>query len=174
MSNFNWALTKTLHHEGGFVDHPNDPGGATYRGISLRFLRANGEDIDADGDVDLDDVRALIDNPETVNGLYQQYFWTPNRLGEVRSELLSCKIFDMCVNMGSRQAWKIVQKASGRLVSDGIVGPKTLELLAEYEKKDWELLERIRYEQALFYRTLADRKPDLRVFLGGWLRRAAQ
>ena len=174
MSNFMWALKKTLHHEGGFVDNPNDPGGATYRGISLRFLRAEGEDIDNDGDIDLQDIQALADNPEAINGLYQQYFWQPNRLNEVPSELLSCKIFDMCVNMGARQAWKLVQRASGRLVADGIVGPRTIEYLVQQTDSDFDLIKRIRAEQEKFYRALVKQKPNLGVFLKGWLRRAAQ
>jgi lysozyme family protein len=174
MGNFNWALKKTLHHEGGFVDNPADPGGATYRGISLRFLRAEGEDIDGDGDVDLADIQALVDQPEVVDGLYQQHFWKPNKLDQIPSELLTCKVFDMCVNMGSRQAWKLVQKASGRLVADGIVGPNTVAYMVQSSDSDYVFIERIRSEQAAFYKRLVKAKPHLGVFLKGWLRRAAQ
>lgn len=174
MSNFMWALKKTLHHEGGFVDNPADPGGQTFRGISMRFLRANGHDVNNDGDVNLQDIQALVDHPETVNGIYQQYFWTPNRLNEVPSELLSTKIFDMCVNMGSSQAWKLVQRASGRLKDDGIVGPKTIAFLVKANGRDYDFLRNIRNEQHKFYIRLAKAKPELGVFLKGWLRRAAQ
>jgi lysozyme family protein len=174
VSNFNWALKKTLHHEGGFVDNPADPGGATYRGISLRFLRQQGEDIDGDGDVDLGDIQALVDQPDTVDGLYKTYFWTPNRLDEIPSELLTCKVFDMAVNMGSKQAWKLVQRASGRLVDDGIVGPNTIEYMVQSSQKDYDLVVRIRAEQRKFYERLVQQKPKLSVFLKGWLRRAAQ
>lgn len=174
MSNFRWALKKTLHHEGGFVDNPADPGGATFRGVSLRFLKAEGHDVDGDGDVDLRDIQALVAQPEVVDGIYQMYFWTPNRLNEVPSELLSCKIFDMCVNMGPRQAWKLVQRASGRLTADGIVGPKTIEHLVQSDVMDYKLLAKIRLEQDKFYCQLVKTKPELGVFLKGWRRRAAQ
>lgn len=175
MSNFDWALTKTLHHEGGFVDNPADPGGATYRGVSLRFLRSVGEDIDGDGDVDYDDIIALKSaEPDVLAGIYKRYFWDPNRLDEVSSELLSGKIFDMAVNMGSKQAWKIVQRASGHLTADGIVGPKTLAFLRESSRSDHKLIGRIRAEQAKFYTRLIAQKPSLGTFALGWYRRAAQ
>ena len=57
---FNRCLKAVLQHEGGFVDHPRDPGGATKLGITLGTARAYRMDLDADGDVDKDDVR-LID-----------------------------------------------------------------------------------------------------------------
>lgn len=174
MSIFMHALSRTLHHEGGFVDNPHDPGGATFRGISLRFLNSAGYDVDNDGDVDIDDIHALVDNPEAINGLYQSYFWIPNRLGEIPSELLAVKIFDMCVNMGGRQAWKIVQRASGRLKDDGIVGPKTITYVVQQAEQDYELVTKIRVEQAKFYINLIKAKPQLGAFKLGWLRRAAQ
>jgi lysozyme family protein len=174
VGHFRWALSKTLHHEGGFIDHPSDPGGATYRGISLRFLRAEGEDINADGDIDLADIQALVEQPEVVDGLYREHFWKPNRLDEVPSELLACKIFDMCVNMGSRQAWKLVQRASGRLKDDGIVGAKTIEYLVQSSRTDYDLIGKIRGQQAKFYTDLIKQKPHLATFATGWMRRAAQ
>ena len=171
---YGWAIKVVLRHEGGFVDHPDDPGGMTYKGISLRFLRQNGVDIDGDGDVDADDIRALIDDGQMIEQIYFDYFWTPNRLDELQSELLAVKIFDMAVNMGSRQAWKLVQRAlKSRVTIDGIVGPQTLRAVNAETDEDYRLIDRIRTEQADFYTNLARSRPDLAVFLKGWLRRAA-
>ena len=50
MSHFDTAIKKVLKHEGGYVDHKNDPGGATKYGISLRFIRQSNTDLDLDGD----------------------------------------------------------------------------------------------------------------------------
>lgn len=175
MTPFEYALSLTLHHEGGFVDNVNDPGGATYRGVSLRFLRAAGIDVNGDGDIDLKDIRALqVDRTQDMlNTIYFNNFWKPNRLREVRSELLNCKIFDMAVNMGSRQAWKIVQRAGG-LVVDGIVGPNTIAYVKKQRSTDYEFLAKIRFEQSAFYARLIAQKPLLAQFKRGWFRRAAQ
>ncbi len=62
MSNFEKAVEKVLEHEGGYVDHKNDPGGATNYGISLRFVKQSTGidlDVDGDGDIDADDIKAM-------------------------------------------------------------------------------------------------------------------
>ncbi len=186
MANFDWAVEVVLHHEGGFVDHPDDPGGVTNFGISLRYLQTRGDldnddlvdgDLDGDGDVDRDDI-VKLSRADAIE-LYRSGFWTPNRCGEIQSGILATKIFDMAVNMGSRQAWRIVQRACNRhpaitrkLVIDGIVGKNTLSALNSLTRQDYLLLGAIREEQKSFYLKLIDRKPRLDAFRLGWMRRA--
>lgn len=188
MSNFDDAFHVVLGHEGGFSDHRADPGGATNYGISLRYLLARGDldhdglpdgDVDGDGDVDVDDIRAL--SPLDAKHLYHTGFWTPNRLGEVRDQTIATKIFDMCVNMGSRQAWRLVQRAcndhGGHLEDDGVVGPKTLHAVNAFADDDESpdgpsLLGLIRIQQAEFYEQLVANRPSLEPFLQGWRNRA--
>ena len=88
----------------------------------------------------------------------------------------------MCVNMGPRQAHKLVQRAcnaatnSKDLVEDGILGNKSFEAVNEIglalTSSSASLLDPIREVQSNFYKTLAEKKPKLQVFLKGWLRRA--
>ena len=184
MTNFDWAVQCVLHHEGGWTDNPNDPGGATNFGISLRYLQARGDldgdglpdgDMDGDGDVDVDDIRA-IDSGDAIE-LYRTGFWLPNMLDRVRSELVATKIFDMAVNMGSRQAWKLVQRSANKLGSDltvdGLVGGFTISAVNSYLRSDYDLVNVIRDRQANFYETIIERKPKLATFRLGWRRRAA-
>lgn len=172
---FKWGLACVLHHEGGFVDNPNDPGGATDFGVSLRFLRAVGEDIDGDGDIDVEDIHAL--DFEDVERLYKKHFWTPAKCSGIRSEMIAVKVFDMAVNMGLRQAWKLVQRAANTLgqtlTVDGKAGPKTIAAINSLNKKDFMLLINIRREQDRFYERLILSKPKLAEFRLGWRRRAA-
>lgn len=184
MSNFDWAVENVLHHEGGFNDIVGDSGGATNWGISLRFLQSVGDldgdglpdgDLDGDGDVDIDDIRNA--SREDAIKLYRDNFWKPNKCDAILSGLISNKVFDMAVNMGSKQAWKIVQrsinKLGGDLVVDGIVGINTIAAVNSFLAKDFELVTVIRERQGNFYETLIERKPILAKFRLGWRRRAA-
>jgi lysozyme family protein len=177
MANFNLAIPHILEHEGGYVNNKRDPGGATKYGISLRYLQKRGDllgDFDGDGDVDADDIAAMT-RPMAV-AVYESGFWLPNRLRDVKSQLLATKIFDMAVNMGSKQAWKLVQRsltANGQgCVDDGVVGPKTIAALNALEKVDYSVLVTLREKQKFFYAGILATRPELRVFELGWFRRA--
>jgi len=178
MAHFEKSIPHILEHEGGYVDHPNDPGGATNYGISLRYLIKRGDllgDFDGDGDVDVDDIRAMT--PGMARTVYKAGFWAPNKFDQVKSQMLATKIFDMCVNMGSKQAWKIAQRAISRsgqpLIDDGIVGPNTIRALNAIHGVDYDTIVYIRELQKAFYQRIMERKPKLRAFSLGWYRRAA-
>ena len=169
MANFEYAIKLVLKHEGGYVNHHQDPGGATNYGVSLRYLQSIGEgDFDFDGDIDADDIKKMT--VDDAKKLYWKYWWLPNKYDLIAYNDVAAKIFDLAVNMGSKQAHKIVQRsvrsASGEiLVEDGILGIKSLQAINICESK--ALLPAIRSESAGFYRSL--NKP---AFINGWLNRA--
>lgn len=192
MDNFKWALKCVLHHEGGFVDDDADPGGATDYGISLRFLQSVLEDkdndgfadgdFDRDGDIDIDDIRCM--DLRDVEHLYLTKFWKPSKADKIKSCLVSVKVFDMSVNMGVRQAWKLVQRAVNvtnkttgtnaiPLLDDGKAGAKTLAAVDLLTNRDFMVLVNMRHEQDKFYERLIAKKPSLAKFRLGWRRRAA-
>jgi lysozyme family protein len=185
MSSFEWALQNVLHHEGGFVDHSDDPGGATDFGISLRFLQGiledNDEDgfadgdIDRDGDIDVDDIRSL--DLDDVKKLYKDKFWKVAKCDKIKSEMIATKTFDMAVNMGPSQAWKLVQRGANSLGEslkvDGKAGAKTLAAVNSLTDRDFMLITNIRRVQDKFYESLIVKKPSLASFRLGWRRRAA-
>ena len=173
MARFEDSIDYVLHHEGGYSDHPADPGGMTQWGISLRFLRATGHDIDGDGDIDGQDIRDLTINMAIE--LYFVEFWEPLGLDEIEAQPVATKILDLAVNTGAGRAVRIVQSALGKIGHkvkvDGGFGPITRAAVNEADPV--ELLDAIRKGQAAFYRRLAKKKPDMKVFLAGWLVRAA-
>ena len=119
---FTAALEMVLKYEGGLVDHPDDPGGVTFRGISLRFLRVLHLDPNNDGVIDRRDIIGLSDGQISV--LYRERFWDAGRLGEMPAPI-ALVVFDCAVNQGLGTAVKLLQK-SGGVVVDGKSGPVTI------------------------------------------------
>lgn len=176
VSTFKDAIDFTLDMEGGFVDHASDPGGATNYGVSLRTLRRlEGDrfdrwDLDFDGDIDADDMRMMT--RELAVQFYEDHFWHP-LFEKLEEQSVATKLFDMCVNMGTRQGVKIIQKACNwhmpMVRVDGFIGPKTVSAINSMG----DTLEYfLPAEQAKFYFELVDDRPARSVFLLGWLRRA--
>lgn len=174
-TNFEKALEKTLEHEGGFVNDVDDSGGATNFGISLRFLKAEGYelDLDNDGDTDAEDMKLL--DVDTAGEIYKEYFWDKWGYDSIRHADVAAKMFDMSVNMGARQAHKITQRACNKmgmnLVVDGIAGTQTRNTINSIDNAD-ALLEGLKMEQVAFYNRLVEQKPVLNKFIKGWTRRA--
>ena len=154
--------------EGGYVDNPADPGGATNYGISLRFLRAQGldtGDIDGDGDIDAADIRALT--PEKAKALMRRNFWDVFPLDNVKP-LCAMVIYDTAVNMGVPYAKKMAQQALGVAV-DGRWGPLTWGALKLCnDRKTAAAMCHIRRAR---YHELVKGNAALGAFLKGWLRR---
>ena len=174
---FDIALAFVIHHEGGFVNHSDDPGGATKYGLSLRTVTAKAGDAPGwlrffdknnDGKVDATDVELFsIDDA----GIYYERLWKRRRLDEIRDPLIAAKIFDMIVVSGFGGGSRVAQRAiravepSLRVVEDGAMGPVTIKALNAL-RDDW-LMVALCSEAAGFFRDLD--KPQ---FEEGWLNRA--
>jgi len=164
---FEIAIQTVLKHEGGYtVDHA----GPTNYGVTLRSLDV---DIDLDGDIDGDDIRAMT--IEDAIAFYKRRWWDRYKYYEINHMLLATKVFDLAVNMGSKQAGKLVQRAMRafdvRLVEDGVLGPVSFNAINNIPYRDG-LIIGVRCEAAGFYRSLVAGKPKFEEFLKGWLNRA--
>ncbi len=152
--NFDAAFERLLGHEGGYVNHPEDPGGATNWGITERVARANGYRGE------------MRDLPvETAKQIYLRLYWTPCRCEELPAAL-RFDVFDAAVNSGTVQAIKWLQRAIGA-TADGAPGPQTLRLTAEQHPD----AVRRRFNGARL-RMLADNR-GWATFGRGWARRVA-
>lgn len=128
-SNFDRALALVLKHEGGYVDHPKDPGGATNLGITIGTAKANRLDLDRDGDVDKADVKLITS--VTAAPVYRAKYWDAVRGDELPSGL-DYAVFDFAVNSGVSRAAIFLQELVG-VAPDGKIGPLTLKAVAAHD-----------------------------------------
>jgi lysozyme family protein len=111
--NFDQAFHKLLGHEGGYVDHPADPGGATNWGVTQAVARANGY------------TGHMKNFPvESAKAIYWRQYWVPIKADEL-PPAIRYAVFDAAVNSGPPQAIKWLQRAIG-VNDDGVVGPQTM------------------------------------------------
>lgn len=171
MAKFEIAIPHVLAWEGGYVNHPADPGGETNRGITDRLDGKIDGRVDVDGDLLPDvDIKALTE--EQAKDIYKRVFWDRMRGDEIDSQAIANILFDGYVNMGS-QAIKILQRVI-MVRDDGKVGPMTIKTLNELTNDGYSeatVYHAYRDERERFYHKLAERKPEMKVFLKGWLRR---
>ena len=168
--------------EGGFVDDPDDPGGATNHGVTIHTLRRLGLDLTGDGRVDTADVRALT-RAEAVDIYIRHYFEAPG-LGRL-PDCLQASVFDMQVNAGS-QAIRLLQRVLAQMgfdtVVDGVLGPQTLRHAEVAAARNALLLaDAYGIERRNYYYRLADGRPASRKYArrrdggkGGWSTRAEE
>lgn len=171
-----------LDREGGYVNDPDDPGGATNHGVTVHTMRRLGLDLDGDGDVDSADVRRLT-KAQAKTIFIKNYFHDP-KISSLPAAL-HATVFDMQVNAGSN-AVKILQRLLRKMgldVSvDGRIGPQTLAATRRAaELAPDHLADAYGIERRNYYYALADRRASSRKYArrrdggkGGWIRRAEE
>lgn len=171
-----------VRREGGYVNDPDDPGGATKHGVTLGTLRGLGLDLTGDGQVDVADVKAL--DPERAAAIYVVHYFEGPGLN-LLPKPLQASVFDMQVNAGST-AVKLLQRLVHAMgfpaVDDGKVGPKTVAAAeAAAAAAPDHIADAYGIERRNYYYRLADRRPASRKFArsrnggkGGWITRAEE
>ena len=161
----NWerSIKEVLRHEGGYVDHPADPGGATNLGITLNTYRSyrNNPHLTAD------DLRHIPIGE--VYDIYKTRYWDKVR-GDQLPSGIDFLVFDFGVNAGVGRAAKMLQNLVG-VPADGGIGPQTLRATSEvYEENPEQLIVAYTDARAEYYQSL----PHFPTFGRGWLRRTKE
>ena len=161
MSNkFSEALKVILHHEGGYVNHPTDPGGMTNMGVTKRVYEEwVGYSVSENTMQNLKE--------EDVAPIYKKNYWDRVK-GDDLPEGLDLCIFDFAVNAGPGRAAKFIQRLVGTTV-DGGIGPNTLKCIDDYVKKSSvdETIEKYQSMRQEYYEGLS----TFETFGRGWTRR---
>ncbi len=194
MANFELYWPKYLKHEGGFVNHPNDPGGATNMGITLRTFQQHGRDINGDGKIDVADLRAMTQ--ADAKPIIKKFYWDVMRADLINNQDVAEIIVDHGVNAGLSRAAMMVQRILNRdfnhnLTVDGKIGPMTLAALNSTNQAQFFAAYKTLREQ--YYRYLANDLKTIPIaeqqffssflkvrpnekfksFINGWLNRVA-
>ena len=157
----NWikCLETILHHEGGYVNHPKDPGGETNLGVTKRVYEEFG------GTKDMKDLTR-----EDVEPIYKKNYWDRVKGDDLPAGLDLC-VFDFGVNAGTGRAAKYLQSLIGA-TPDGGIGPNTLKKLNDFIEETG-LTETIRLyqdERQKYYESLS----TFETFGKGWTRRVKE
>lgn len=180
MLNVRQIAREILAREGGYVDDPDDPGGATNHGVTLSTLRRLGLDLDGDGAVTRRDLRDLRPD-QAVEIFLRHYFQAPGI--DALPEGLQPSVFDMYVNAGDnavRILQRLLRQMGQDIVVDGRIGPQTVAASkAAQQRAPDHLADAYAIARRNYYFRLADQRPASRKFArtraggkGGWIRRA--
>jgi len=156
-NNFNECLKKVLGHEGGYVNHPDDPGGETNLGVTKRVY----SNWTSENDLVVKDMKDIT--VDDVSPIYKLSYWQKAKCDHLPIGV-DYVIFDMSVNHGVSRASKFLQGVVGA-EKDGIIGSKTLAMVDDMDKSD--MIEALCLEREDFYRNLK----TFSTFGKGWLNR---
>ena len=158
-SNYDKCLKTILHHEGGYVNHPKDPGGETNLGVTKRVYQEHGG---------TKDMKNLL--VEDVAPIYKKGYWDKIKGDDLPGGLDLC-VFDFGVNAGPGRAAKFLQSMIGTTV-DGGIGPNTLAKVEEYvrENGEHETVKKYQEMRQKYYEQLS----TFATFGKGWTRRVEE
>jgi len=168
--------------EGGFVNDPDDPGGATNHGVTIHTLRRLGLDVNRDGAVNLADVQELTQDQATE--IFITHYFHKPKIAQLPSPLQP-SVFDMYVNAGAN-AVKILQRLLRDMgfdvAVDGVLGPQTLGATGRaYGAAPAHMVDAYAVARRNYYFGLADQRPASRKYArtragkkGGWIKRAEE
>lgn len=168
--------------EGGYVNDPDDPGGATKYGVTIGTMKRLGLDLNRDGRVDTADVKALT--RAQAAGIFKEHYFRRPGIEKLPAPL-HATVFDMYVNAGAN-AVQILQRLVTRMgfptSDDGLIGPRTIAAVtAAAQAAPRHIADAYGIERRNYYYRLADQRPASRKYArrkdggkGGWIVRAEE
>lgn len=153
-----------LKWEGGYVDHPNDPGGATNMGVTIGTAKSLGlkYDKNKDGKITKEDIKLLT--KKDAMEIMKYHYWDKCKADQIESQAVANILVDWFW-MSGVNATKGIQKLVG-VTADGKIGPVSLTAINKQKEKD--LVEKLYEARRQFYKTIISRNSKLKAFEKGW------
>lgn len=180
MQTIDQITNEILRAEGGYVNDPDDPGGATNHGVTIHTMRRLGLDLTGDGAVNVADVKALT--RDQAGEIFKDHYFRRPRI-DALPDPLQASVYDMQVNAGSN-AVRILQGLLADMgydiAKDGVIGPQTIRIAhAAYDEAKDYLTDAYGIARRDYYYAIGDRRPASRKYArrrnggkGGWITRA--
>lgn len=171
-----------IDREGGYINDPDDPGGATKYGVTIHTMRRLGLDLTGDNRIDSRDLQRL--SRDEAKRIFIERYFDDARIS-LLPKILQASVFDMNVNAG-RHSVLILQRLLVRMgysvAVDGYIGPKTgAAAKAAAAAAADHIADAYGIERRNYYYALADRRPASRKYVrrrdgrkGGWILRAEE
>lgn len=172
MASFTAYFPTLLKHEGGYVNDPVDPGGATNKGVTIgKFKECAQKYLGIEPTIE--NLKALTN--EQAAKIYKPEYWDTALCDQIELQQLAEIVCDHQVNAGVKRGSELLQNILNQLGADpavkvdGDVGPGTMAALKKADQK--EVYRRFKQGRIEYYQKLVVRRPELGKFLNGWLKR---
>jgi len=162
-----------LKHEGGFVNDPNDPGGATNRGIAWPTWKKYAKK-DLGIEPTLTNLKKLSEKDAEI--IYRKRYWEPKGFCLLENDKVGLMVYDWTITSGgaTKKIQQLLKNEFGQNITvDGSMGKQTIQALNNVKNQE-KLLQRITEIRKQYYKNLAyknGQKTKLYKFLKGWLHR---
>ena len=161
MANHLLLIPKVLKWEGGFINHPNDKGGATNKGVTLSTFRKYFGKTKT-----VNDLKNITN--EQWQYIFKNGFWDRWKADLIKNQSIAELLVDWLYNSGTLGI-KYPQQVLG-VVPDGVVGQKTLSAINNYPNQE-ELFYKLWNRRKKHYEDIVKRNPSQKVFFNGWMNR---
>lgn len=165
MAQFKPLAQFILSFEGGFVNNPNDRGGATNRGVTISTWKAQGYDKNGDGVIDVKDLRLITADDATQ--IMRNNYWNRWHADDIHDQSIANSLVDWVWASG-RNGIVIPQRMLG-VTADGIVGKKTITALNAQDPRLF--FSRLQKRRLQFIENIIKAHPNQALFRNGWIRR---
>lgn len=159
-----------LKHEGGFVNHKNDKGGATNKGITFNTFQTVAKDTLGIAPT-LENLKSLTKKQATI--IYRKHFWDKMRMDEINHPSIRYAIYDFFVNAGYNSVFTLQEVINTTfkkgLKVDGILGSGTIKAINEISPM--ELFIALQKGRKAYYESEIKEDPSQKVFIEGWFNR---